>query len=183
MLTDWTTSTFMGDSGLGNLASLVTILSLGIAPTWYFLKKHQDEKDERSRASKNLYTELDDALDGLDYKKHSKDFKDVLLKNGNVVKFMNRALNHDFYDSLVFSGKINFLPPKIQQTVQDTFQRIKDHNFYIRKIRDIEDNAFPKEDISPKTTRYYEMLDKTEVDLLDEIPKIKEKLKEEFKID
>lgn len=171
------------DEYLGKWASVSTIISLGIAPVWYFWTKHQNEKDERSRASKNLYTELDDTLDGLDDKKHLKDFKEVPLENGNVVKFMNRALNHDFYDSLVFSGKINFLPPKIQQAVQDTFQKIKDHNFYIRKIRDIEDNAYLNENISSKTIRYYEMLDKTEINLIDEIPPIKEKLKEEFKID
>ncbi len=44
---------------------------------------------------------------------------------------MNRDLNHDFYDSLIFSGQINFLEPSLQQQVQDTFKRIKKHNEYL----------------------------------------------------
>ncbi len=173
---------FDEDALISRLAVIASASTLIIAPIVYFWKIIHDERNERKRASKNIHIELEDALDGLDYYKHKIDFKDVRLKSGITVKFMNRALNHDFYDSLVFSGKINFLPPEIQQSVQDTFQRIKDHNLYIRKIRDMEDNAKKDEDISWKTERYYEMLDETEIILLDEIPKIKEKLKKEFNI-
>jgi hypothetical protein len=84
--------------------------------------------------------------------------------------------------SLIFSGQINSLPPKIQQSVQDVFQKIKDHNHYIRKIRNIEDMATSNEKINLKTDRYYKMLDDVEVELIDEIPKIKEKLKKEFNL-
>ncbi len=171
------------DEYLSKWASMITIISVGIVPAWYFWTKHQNEQDEKSRASKNLYIELDDTWKALQYEAHPDQFLGKNLKKGGIAKFMNRALNHDFYDSLVFSGKINFLPPEIQQEIQDGFQRIKDHNFYIRKIRDIEDYAYLHEIISLKTDRYYEMLDKTEVILLDEIPKLKEKLKEEFKFD
>lgn len=168
---------------LSKWASAFAIISFGIAPSWYFWTKHQNEHDERSRASKNLYIELNDALDALDENKHKEDFKKVKIDNEIWAYFMNRGLNHDFYDSLVFSGKINFLPPKIQQEIQDVFQIIKDHNFHIRKIRDIEDNRYPNEDISSKTNRYYKKLHESEEILLERIPKIKEKLKNEFKID
>ena len=125
---------------------------------------------------------MNDALDGLDVEKHGDDFRKVCLQNKQEVYFMNRALNHDFYDSLIFSGKINFLPTTIQQPAQDTFQKIKDHNSLIRKIRDMEDDANMDEDISKKTDRYYEMLSKVEEELLDNIPTVKEKLEEEFNI-
>lgn len=93
-------------------------------------------------------------------------------------------LNHDFYDSLVFSGKINFLPTIIQQKTQDVFQLIKDHNSFIRSIRYIEDRASLDEDIEPKTRVYYKALDKVETELLAEsgIPSLKTKLEKEFKI-
>lgn len=44
---------------------------------------------------------------------------------------MARSLNHNFYDSLIYSGKINFLDPSLQQPVQDIFKRIKMHNKYV----------------------------------------------------
>ena len=96
---------------------------------------------------------------------------------------MNRMLNHDFYDSLVFSGKINFLTTDIRQKTQDMFQLIKDHNSFIRSIRDIEDRAGLGEDIRPKTMVYYKALSRVEGDLLAEscIPPLKTKLEKEFK--
>lgn len=103
---------------LNNLASIVTILSLGIAPFVYFWKKNLDEKSERKRASENLYIELNDALDGSDASKHD-DLKIIKTKDKKLA-FMNRRLNHDFYDSLVSSGKINFLTSELQQPIQDT---------------------------------------------------------------
>ena len=170
---------------LGKLTSVVTVTSLVLAPAIYFWKKQQDEKNERSQASKNLYTELNDTLDALDEHVYGKNFIMVQITDIKKVYFMNRALNHDFYDSLVFSGKINFLPPEIQQLTQDTFQKIKDHNFFIRKIREIEESARVDEDIFPKTKKFYEILGKTEEELLadDGIKLLKKKLKAEFKID
>lgn len=182
MTVEWFVANLTGENALENWASLVTIASLVIAPIFYFMQRWHGDNSERKRASKNLYVELDDALDGLDAKKHD-DLKQVFLGDENDVYFMNRSLNHDFYDSLVSSGKINFLKPELQQPLQDAFQRIKDHNFYIRKIRDIEDSSGIGEDVGPKTARYYKILGKIEIMLIDDIPKIKEKLKEEFKLD
>lgn len=168
---------------LSKWASIVTMISLGISPVVYFWKKRQDSIDERSQASKNLHIELNDALDGLNEERHTRDLRKAKIPNGEEYYFMNRMFNHDFYDSLVFSGKINFLPPEIQQSTQDTFQKIKDHNNHLRKIRDIENDAKEEEDVSKKTERYYKMLDKIEKELLSGIPAVKEKLAEEFKID
>jgi len=181
VIADWFVSDLMGDNALNNWASLVTIISLVVAPIVYFVQRWHSDSSERKRASKNLFVELNDALDGLDETVHN-DLKMVTLSDGSKVYFMNRALNHDFYDSLISSGKINFLKPELQQPIQDVFQRIKDHNLFIRKIREIEDNTKPDEDISSRTNRYYKILNDTETVLLDEIPKIKEKLKNEFKI-
>ena len=58
---------------LGKWVSIATIISLGMS--LYFWKKRQDSTDERTRASKNVHTELDDALDGLDEKKHAGDLE------------------------------------------------------------------------------------------------------------
>lgn len=181
-IADWFVTNLMGEDALSNWASLVTIISLAVAPIAYFVLRWHKDSSERKRASKNLFVELNDALDGLDETKY-KDLKKVTLADGTEAHFMNRALNHDFYDSLISSGRINFLKPELQQPIQDTFQRIKDHNAFLQKIREIEDNTDPKEDISSKTNRYYKILNDIEIRLLDEIPKMKEKLKNEFKLD
>jgi len=174
---------FTGKDALVNSASLLTFLSILASLVGYFLKKDRDEKNERKKASKSLHIELDDTLEALQYENHPRQFTGIILKDNTEAQFMNRALNHDFYDSMIFSGKINFLSSKIYQETQDIFQKIKDHNFYIRKIRDIEDNAYLHEDLLLKTERYYRKLEATENELKTEIPKLKEKLKEKFKFD
>lgn len=166
------------------LAPFITSVAVVLAPFVYFLKTKHNENSERTRASRNLHTELDNTLSALDEKSHPNSFKVAEFEDGKKYYFMNRMLNHDFYDSLVFSGKINFLPTVIQQKTQDVFQLIKDHNSFIRSIRDIEDRAGLDEDVSPKTTRYYEALHRVEAELLAEsgILLLKTKLEKEFKI-
>ncbi len=166
---------------LNKWASLITIISVVGIPLVYFLNQNIKEneqkqkiKDELNRASANLLVELDDTLNALNETKHN-DLKTV--ESGNEkFHFINRKLNHDFYDSLIFSGKINFLESDIQQPMQDTFQKIKDHNFYIRKIRNIEDRANLPGDTTSKTLRYYKILSKDEEQLLEDIPKMKKEL-------
>ena len=121
-----------------------------------------------------MFVELDDTLNALNETKHS-DL--ITVESGNEKShFINRKLNHDFYDSLIFSGKINFLESDTQQPMQDTFQKIKDHNFYIRKIRNIEDCANLPGDTTSKTLRYYKILSQDEKQLLKDIPKMKKEL-------
>lgn len=157
----------LDDAHVGKLASMVTIVSLIFAPTWYFIKKHVDAADERRRASNNLISELEDALEGLDPKKHD-NLRKIKTPDGWIY-FMNRMFNHDFYDSLVVSGKINFVDRHIQQPIQDVYHRLRDHNAYLQKIRDIEDDlgggdAFPN-------PRYYAGLQIAEKRLLQDIEK------------
>lgn len=163
---------------LGKWASIVTMISLGLAPATYFWKKWQDAMDERIRASKNLHTELANTLNGLN-EKQSSDFRHVKLPSDKKIEFMNKIFNHDFYDSLVFSGKINFLPPNLQQFTQNVFQKIEEHNYCIRKIREIESDA-EDEDVFKKTVRYYKLLDKIEGKLLSDIPTVMKKHEKVF---
>lgn len=172
------------ESLFNRLAQFIAIVTVALAPFVYFLKTKHSENSERTRASRNLHAELNNTLDALDEKSHLDNFKVVEFEDGKKYYFMNRMLNHDFYDSLVFSGKINFLPTGIQQQTQDTFQLIKDHNSFIRSIRAIEDRAGQAEDITPKTRKYYEELHRAEAELLAEngIHSLKSELEKEFKI-
>lgn len=137
------------DEGLfDRLAPFIASVTVALAPFVYFLKTKHNENSERTRASRNLYAELDNTLGALDEKSHPDNFKVVEFEDGKECYFMNRMLNHDFYDSLVFSGRINFLPTEIQQQTQDAFQLIKDHNSFIRSIRDSKTGR-----VRPKTLR------------------------------
>lgn len=170
---------------LNKWASAVTILSLIGVPIAYFTKqdqkekeKNQKEKDERSRASRNLYGELKDAMDGLDETKYN-DLQKLSMNGKDDVYFMNRFLNHDVYDSLINSGKINFLKYELQQKVQNIFQQIKKHNQYLKYTAELQDGE-KNNDVPESAYRYYELFGNYEKLLLKEIPEIMKKLEEEF---
>ena len=154
----------------------MTILSLVISPLVYFARQWHESRAERRRASQNIYLELLDTRDGLDTLK-SRDLKMVRIHGGKEVYFMNRMFNHDFYDSLVSSGRINFVKPELQQRVQDVYHYIKDHNFCLQKIRDLEDMNGGR---SADAVRYYRKLDKTDALLQDRIPRIMAEFKREY---
>ena len=120
---------------LGKWASLVTILSLIGVPITYFSKQYekrkeldQKENNERQRASQNLYGEMQDALEAMKGDKYPRDLLDAKFGD-KTFTYTKRFLNHDMYDSLVFSGGISFLRYELQQQTQDIFNIIKYHNY------------------------------------------------------
>ena len=136
------------DEFLGKWASIFTIISLISVPIAYLLNqnkikkvKSQKEFEERYRTSGNLYGELQDTLEALNRKQYPDDAFSFETKDGKEYFFMNRTLNHDFYDSLIFSGKINFLRPEVQQHVQNTFHQIKTHNEYVDLVLKMKDEV------------------------------------------
>ena len=162
---------------LVKLASIVTILSLVVTPSFYFARRWHESRAEGLRASQNLYLELEDTRDGFDTAK-SGDLKQVRLSDEEEVYFMNRLLNHDFYDSLVFSGKINFVKPELQQRVQDIFHDIKDHNRHLLKVRELED--VHDDGYKFNVDRHYRMLDSIDGLLRDRIPEIMAEFRREY---
>lgn len=162
------------ESTLENVWTMVTI---GSGFGLYFYKSWRIKKQERQQASGSLYRELEDTRVALNRKMNLKDALDYRGNDGKTYYFMHRTLNHDFYDSLVFSGKINYLHPKIQQKVQDVFRTIKLHNKYIDLVM-YDDNP-----MSPKLHKYIVWMDKHEKLLLDEIPRLQEKIRKEFNLD
>ena len=173
---------------IGKWASVANILSLVVAIPFYFWKKWKSDNDKKNRASKNLYGELNDALDGLDRKKHhssvivvaytiDEEKSEKSSSKNEVIVFINRFLNHDIYDSLIYSGEINFLTYKVQQESQDIFKRIKDHNYYLRYIHKIMNND---NDIK-KLIDSCKWLQQNDSKILKTIPNLMKKLKEDFK--
>ena len=124
----------------------------------------------------NLIYELEDTLDALDEKKHKKQFKKVTYDDKEC-HFMNRFLNHDVYDSLIYSGEISTLYKKYIQPIQDLFQNIKHHNKYLEKIRDIEDRETTESAIAHITWSHYLFLEQIEKKLLKHIPKMVTEMK------
>ena len=142
--------------------AIIAVIDLSLS----YRKFLHGKNAEKQRASENLYTELKDVSEVLDDKKYPNSVLHVKIeKNDGSVEtlyFMNWSLNHDFYDSLIFSGQINFLEPKIQQAIQNLFKMIKIHNEYlicIDEIMDREDST-----IVPKSAhKYCKWLDKNKV--------------------
>lgn len=160
-------------------ASVATILTVAVSAIKYFRNK----KAEESRASENLYLELRDVLDGLNVDKFPENFCEAGIDDYTGKKkkvcFMARTLNHDFYDSLIYSGGINFLDPALQQQVQDAFKRIKTHNKYVDTVLEISDHN--NSTIPVRAYRYCEWIENTEKILQKELPKILKKLQIRFK--
>ena len=186
---------------LGKWASIVTILSLVGAPIAYFVKQDEREKEkemekererklaeamererklaeamERRRTSKNLYGELFDTLSAIKGDTFPRDLIDVDF-GGKTFTFTNRFLNHDIYDSLIFSGGIKFLDSELHQKTQNIFNMIKNHNHYLRLALE---NRDKDNKISKATMQYYVLLDKYERQLLDEIPHVMDHLEKKF---
>ncbi len=163
---------------LGKWASAITVISVAVSPIWYFWTRYQDKKDEQDRASRNLYGELKDALDGLDDTKYSDDVVTITFNEKSPV-FMNRDMNHDIYDSLVSSGKINFLTYELQQGIQDIFRRIKQHNYYVTLVMELSDK---ENRVNKKALKYCISMESTEDKLLRDIPDMMKKLENDFNI-
>ena len=166
------------DDTLSKITSIVTIISLVVAPLFFFVKRWYDKRSERKMVSKNLHGELQDALDALDDKLHPKDFFTLKFSRDREIQYMNRSLNHDVYDSLIFSGKINFLRHDLQQQIQDIFKRIKAHNKYIIKTGEM----LVKDKGNAQVYVYYERLEYIEKILLESIPATMKKLAKDTKI-
>ena len=163
-------------------AVALTIFSVGAAPTWYFWKKRQDNIDKRTQASKNLHMELTDTLESLDRKRYEGEACYFQPTDGSKeIFFMSRKFNHDFYDSLIFSGHINFLRPELQQQVQNIFRQIKTHNKYLDLVGTLQDED-ENNKIPQKTYKYYRWMDTNEVKLEKDIPIMLEKLEKDFHI-
>lgn len=172
-------STFTGNDALSNTASIVTIATLGIAPVAFLVKRWFNIKSERSELSKNLHAELQDALHALD----GTDKRQIMEIEVNSVKkyYTLTFMNHDIYDSLVFSGRINSLNHGIQQDIQNVFRMIKGHKEYLKLIMQLNDiAAINDKNILNTTGPYYDILDKYEYALLDRIPTLLKKLEKNF---
>ena len=126
--------------------------------------------EEREMASTNIYIELRDILDGLNRDAHSENAMSFRTKDGQKMFFMNRIFNRDFYDSLIFSGKISFLKPDLQQNIRSVFRNIREHNEVLKKAVKIKDGFGIK--IPPEAYEHYIWMDGCEQELMEAIPKI-----------
>ena len=167
---------FVDDETLSVLASLAALLSVTYVVLVYF----RNTVGERMRISKNLHGELEDTRDTLEWRK-DKDLEPgmevivVVDEKRHRYTFTNRYLNHDVYDSLVSSGKINFLTHELQQQVQNIFKMIKHRNEFLQ-YTNYNSSAMELKVL----IRYYEMIDEYEQSLLKQVPDMLKKLKKEF---
>ena len=99
---------------------------------------------------------------------------------------MNRFFNHDFYDSLIFSGKINFLEPDLQQQIQNIFHMIRQHNEYLeitQRVRLAKQKHFDDQTQLPKEVYFYYIgMNRYEKELTKSIPDMMKKLNSKFHI-
>ena len=185
MIIDWLIFAFTGSDALVNIASVATIVLFGLGLMSYRANSKRIEREtgrrmaeERKMASTNIYIELRDTLDGLNRDTHPEDALSFGTKDGQNMFFVNRIFNHDFYDSLICSGRISFLKPDLQQKIRDVFKNIKEHNEVLKVTAKTRDEFGDK--IPPKAYEYYMWMDGCEQRLMEVIPEIQEELKKDF---
>ena len=158
------------DTVVSLIASGGTIAAITVSAIKYFRYKNA----ETARASENLYLELKDTLRSLD-EEFSEDVYHTSIKDHagsyRTVYFTARSLNHDFYDSLVYSGRINFLDPSLQQRVQDSFKLIKAHNKYVDMVFEMVERS-DRGVVPSEAHKYCEWMDDIEKRLQRGLPKI-----------
>lgn len=176
----WMTSPFLGHDALVNLSSLFTIGVIIIAPLTYFIKKWLRDRSDRADVSRSLHAELKDALEALDgtAKRQVMEIEINGVKRYYTLVFMN----HDMYDSFIFSGQIKSLNHDLQQKIQDIFRRIKKHKEYLELTIRFNDIAVinNNKDIRKITDPYYDIIAKYETELEDDIPKMMKELEKNF---
>ena len=69
----------------------------------------------RKTAPAGICIELRDTLDGLNRDTHPEDAMSFGTGDGQNMFFVNRILNHDFYDGLICSGRISLLKPDLNR--------------------------------------------------------------------
>lgn len=159
---------------LSLVTNVVTILGIAGSPLYYFIKKHLESRSDKRRALESIFNELDDGELALTKDHHRRVTKEY---NGRKYEFVAAFLNHDVYDSLIYSGRINHLDVKIQQTIQDVFAKIKDRNSYVKKIIELEESVnvgkATYEGVSMPASRYCDLVVKYEGEIKDVISEFK----------
>lgn len=107
---------------LDRISAIITVLAFAMSPMIYFVKKWHDAMEAKGRTSENLHVELGDTRHAFEKN------LSITVVGDKGFCFINRFFSHDFYDSLIFSGKIEFLRSDILLPLQNVYQVIKDHN-------------------------------------------------------
>ena len=164
---------------LTNIASVLTAGVLIITPLTYVIKRWLNDNKLRKEISHSLHEELKDCIDAID-ENTKRDQMDIVIKD-NKKRYTLTFMNHDMYDSLIFSGKIQALNIELQQDIQSIFRKIKLHHKYLEYATKLRDEAkLNNKNIDDTTGPYYGMIADYESELLESIPRIRKKLENNF---
>ncbi|ABK77258.1 hypothetical protein CENSYa_0625 [Cenarchaeum symbiosum A] len=110
-----------------------------IATVWISARRYLKEKNtEEVDSAQNLYCELNTDSKYLDKTEYPYSFLSLKTTdstgNKKMARFMLQFLNHDFYDSMMYSGKLYFLKRDTHRSIQYAFKLIKTYNKYLEMV-------------------------------------------------
>lgn len=172
---------YFGHVGLHDAASHIAITVAVTAPVAYFYKDIRGERaeerrkeEEEDRITEGVIIGPEDAVDAMDRTRYGNDAFSFVV-DGREVFFMNRDLNHDLHDSMVFSGKLYLVGRGSHQKVQDAYALIKNHNACLALSKEL---AMSKDEQSLKRAdALYKELDAMEKRISKEIPELVRELR------
>lgn len=156
------------------VAAIIAVLAFAVTQSMRVLVAKADRDQRRRSMRQSMHMELDDTLDALNREKYENDAVSLTTEEGTRVYFMTRYLNHDMYDSALYSGGISLVRMESRQGLQNTYRLIKTHNGLLNQMTEI---SIRKGEMYPKEAdRIYVALDAIERRLLKYIPDIKKGL-------
>ena len=180
LLVDWYTATLtMENAELTNWTSIITAGAVVAAPLGYVIKRWWTSNTLRKEISHSLHEELKDCMEAID-ENTRREVKEIIIE-GEKKYYTLTFMNHDMYDSLIFSGKIQAVNIHLQQKIQDIFRKIKLHHQYLEYVTKLRDDAKLNDvDIDETTLPYYGMLADYELEVLESIPTVMKELEKNF---
>lgn len=167
--------------------AIITAGGVVLAPVAWAIKRVLNGYKVKKIVAKGICAELDDTVEALgDASRHPRVEKTIIdpeststIKTCKKIRCTLTFLNHDAYDSFLYSGHLTAIDANLVQKVQNVYQLIKYHNKWLEHLMPLLDRE--SETGEPNlvvTSTYYSILDEYELELLRDIPSLKKNLLE-----
>ena len=159
-------NTYFDYSSLEILANIVVIISVSLSPLYFFVRRREDKRTNRKNAGNSILQEIKDIQDNLagtgelelKYIKFERDGEKL------QVRFYSVYIEYTGFQSAINSGHYTLFPSKLQQVLNEIYLRMKLNNNTMDQNQELVCFC-TKEEIERKSTRYYDIMADTWIQL------------------
>lgn len=175
----------LGSPYFDQVAAAATAIGVVGAPAAWAIKRWWNGRQIKKTVAKGLCAELEDTVRALGETSRHRQLEKTIIdpESMSAIKTCKKIhctltfLNHDAYDSFLYSGHLMALDAGLVQEVQNVYQLVKYHNKYLKHLMPLLDRESETGEVNlTGTSTYYNILDKYESNLLETIPPLKKSL-------